>query len=96
MQIKVTQAHIDSGEHCEANACPVALAVKDVLPEVQSVSVDNFIRLTAADGTFIDFMLPEVVDAFVVAFDDYGPKRVQPFTFTLPIEERVGELGGES
>ena len=85
MKIEVTQAHIDAGRPGNCCACPVALAIQEALPKVWNVSVASFIRLKATDGTYVDCLVPPAVSVFIDAFDDGGPKRVQPFTFNLPV-----------
>jgi hypothetical protein len=81
MKINVTQEHIDNGRRNCADACPIALAVKDAEADAAYISVSR-------DSIFIDkenqshgilMGLPWSARRFVDNFDHEG--CVQPFSF---------------
>ena len=88
MTISVTQDHIDKGQECDCEKCPVALGFNAAgFPEVSvaPASVDFY-------GEDFELLatrpLPLNAIEFVVRFDLWKKKglgrRPQPFTFEIP------------
>lgn len=88
MKISVTQEHIDKGQECVCERCPVALAFNAVgFPDVAiaPASVDFY----APDHELLGTLpLPSIAQEFVVRFDLWRKKgigrRPQPFEFEMP------------
>jgi len=82
MKIKVEQKHIDNGIREMCGLCPIALAIREVVPD-KSIRV----RWTWVDvcDKAEDRMvtLPKSATAFIYAFDENKP--VAPFEFELAI-----------
>ena len=79
MKIKVEQKHIDAGERWSPLNCPVALAIKEVYPEVVLVLSDS------VETKEHSFPMPEDVRAFVEDFD--SDKPVSAFEFELSLNK---------
>ena len=81
--INVTTRHIAKGEPGECAHCPVALAIRDALPDIANVVVgpeEIGIQL-AADGPWAELDSPRDVVMFIMLFDTNG--QAPPFTFEL-------------
>lgn len=76
LTITVEQHHIDSGETFNCRKCPIALAIREVLPEHHIAIGTRF-----ADIDDEDYLLPKEAQQFVRDFDD--KLKVGPFTFTM-------------
>lgn len=86
MKIVVTQAHINAGAQQQCYRCPVALAIKDVVPKDFQVVVTPQQALV---GGFM-FLLPRSARAFIEVFDEH--RGGEPFEFDLPLERQFPEL----
>lgn len=75
MKINVTQQHIDTGIPNKANLCPVALAIKEQLPQAK-IRVDRD-KIRINDIEYFDYTADLVVWAF-----DRG-LTVSPFSFII-------------
>lgn len=87
MYIEVTQRHIEYG-HVSVDQCPIALAIKDKLPNGSTVEVFTLLRLPPKRGRdlFVNIdgakvELPKEAYNFVKCFDRGGTAK--PFTFEL-------------
>jgi hypothetical protein len=72
--IKVTSQHIKSGDVCNSNACPIALATNAILPEGYYASVQPYsIVILKKNGTeppgFRAYPLPKRAITFVKEYD---------------------------
>ena len=81
MKINVTQDHIRFGGLCSCHFCPIALAIKDALPD-SIVTVQ--IYCTFINGVRIDFSQNTEVTNFISDFDN--SIQVEPFSFDLDHE----------
>jgi hypothetical protein len=79
--ISVTAAHIARGVRDDCENCPVALAIRDAIPDVKLVAVDGNRATFAGRYDWIDIELPLAVGEFIGNFDDGG--TVGPFSFDL-------------
>lgn len=86
MKFEVTQDHIDRGEPGDHCNCPIALAIKEQLPDrLVDVSYD-YIMIGEKQYT-----IPLQCQRFISGFDGRmevgrsfdGPKYVKPFSFTI-------------
>jgi len=86
--ITVTAQHIARGERYSWVCCPVALAIRDALPDVSVVRVRGGGRLTLGDTPrLVTLALPGAAVNFIRDFDD-GPGG-EPFTFDLDYPAEV-------
>jgi hypothetical protein len=93
--IKVTSAHIDSGQICDSSNCPIALATNAVLPDGYYAHVEpHSIVILRKNGTkppgFKTYPLPKKVTTFIVEYDATTANRKKDdapgeFQFTLDI-----------
>lgn len=88
--ITVTQEHIDAGQKCSMNSCPVALAMKEHTNKYEPVVGRIFAAYRYPNrGRFCNlYTLPEEVAEFVINFDNGLP--VEPITFELHEYSRTG------
>ncbi len=84
--ITVTQKHIWRGQKSECDLCPIALALKAVLP---------FARMSVTPHSIvIDYKLhnqiplPEIARNFIRRFDA-GDKMEEPFTFDIEMAQGI-------
>jgi hypothetical protein len=86
----VGKQHIEAGKPCDALACPVVLAIKEVL------GADAFVRVTNKDISIRSkqyvgvVRLPESVGQFLGLYDTL-PRRLRmskPFGFSLSLIRR--------
>ena len=89
MRIEVTQRDIDFGRKEESTLCPVALAIKRQLVNVDSVSVGvtHLLYHIQGDEDMTEVLLPPEVKHFVNRFD-YG-HEVFPFEFEISISTQT-------
>ena len=86
MRIKVTQAHIEQGDIGDPSFCPIALAVKESLPEEPvDVDVSALGRISISYPYYISCK-PRSTTRFVKLFD--SGEDVEPFAFNLPITKK--------
>lgn len=87
MIIKVTQEHIDRGIIGDCGECPVALAIREVLP-FSSIQVgNNYCEIIDHHSSKI-VILPDFVLGWITCFDfSLGVSLgVKPFEFELDYE----------
>ena len=84
MLIKVKEEHIQKGEKCNAEACPVALAIKEALG-TNVVHVDPYFDSLFINGS--SYKCSMDLTYFVEEFD--AGEKVEPFSFEL---EKINEL----
>lgn len=77
MKVKVTQKHIDNGDH-RVGSCPIALAMKGMGIKKPYV---GFYCLRDDNGQSISYYYPRSVKRFIHNFDHRI--SVEPFTFIL-------------
>jgi hypothetical protein len=87
MKIKIQKKHIKDGKYCNAQSCPVSLAIRDALGlDLGQVAVYGD-KCRVLD-TYLD--LPNQVDAFVNSFDlsevTGRKEELKPFSFELDYE----------
>ena len=79
MKVKVTQKHIESGEHGKPCFCPIALAIKDLKYDKVEVYSYNA-RVAKKAGADLKLVpLPSEAQTFIMEFDEGNP--VQSFEF---------------
>ena len=80
---EVSQRHIDTGEHHNNRACPIAKAAVDAgYAEARILQVSAFVRKPDW-GSDVLYRLSKEASAFVDSFD--RKIAVQPFTFTASL-----------
>ena len=81
MKVTVTQDHIDNGEALNDMYCPIALAIKDQLPDAKWVSVGPMDAAVCLDVEKdpVSYILPDVAADFIMSFD--CGCEVEPFEF---------------
>lgn len=89
LEVQVTSKDIREGRERSCIACPIALAIKRLLPdayiEVGSTGV-NFYRNTSDESPFYTSVLPDKAAHFIEDFDDdLSIIRLEPFSFSLYI-----------
>lgn len=90
VKISVTEKDIAKGRRDDCVACPIALAIKRTLPNVEQINVtaSNF-SLIGRDkrGTrcYEGGFLPFAVRFFIIRFDN--GRTVQPFEFEIEVDE---------
>lgn len=75
MTVTVTQQDINNGHKRNCGHCPIALAVRRVIPDVYVGGYHVFIDEIAT------YKLPDVAIEFIKAFDNERP--VKPFSFDI-------------
>jgi hypothetical protein len=105
-RIVVDNSHIRRGNCGNAESCPIALAMKDVLPEDYYVSVDRYSMsiiqlIEGKPGGFRVYTLPKAAQNFVKDFDrasNTAKKDDLPaaFAFTLDITLPTSTDTGDS
>ena len=83
VRINVTQEHIEQGVRGNVYSCAVALAAQEVLGRDIVMIADIALRRGAVWSKFA--VLPEMVRAWIVEFDD--GRSMAPITFELDIPE---------
>ena len=79
--INVTAEHIAKGKRRDCQSCPVALAIRDALPDVGVVKVGSEGLVLGNIPHLVELDLPKAVADFIWYFDDSG--LVKPFAFEL-------------
>ena len=83
IKIKVKQDHINRGDPCSSDSCPIALAVIEATgAKPDSVSVGySGISIFSEDGNVRKAYCktPQIARTFIRLFDDY--EKVSPFEF---------------
>ncbi len=79
MIIQVTEDHIRLGKRSNSTRCPVALAVRDILPAAKILGT-----ILIVETPWLKIHLPKKVTKFVEDFDHFRP--VEPFSFELQIK----------
>lgn len=77
LTVNVEQKHIDKGDQCECDTCPVALALLDAGCDDVSVTY-YYIDFTYKDEARC-IATPDHIENFINDFDD--GKDVKPFSF---------------
>lgn len=94
LTVQVKQEHIDAGKWADPYKCPIALAVREVLPDKfreHTVWVMPYEIVIAPPykrpGPYVQLVgpLPPAALEFMRLFDDY--REVTPFTFTWEYRE---------
>lgn len=96
IQIEVTAKDIETGQQCDCQNCPVALALQRVLKDgYTGQAYTNSVRIIYVDQWNLwrgeSFSLPEKVVRFISLFDagavnsEYEIVELQPFTFELDL-----------
>jgi hypothetical protein len=84
MRVEVTQHHIEAGKASDSFACPIALALQELMPEVGGWEVDGVLAVTYN----YRMALPRIARNFIQAFD-FG-HLVIPFDFDAePVDLEV-------
>lgn len=83
MHFQMTDYELEHGEACHSGLCPVALCLQRTTGERWDVGDVTCAREAEPD---INYPLPDVVVAFVAAFD--AGEDVGPIEFDLPIAEK--------
>lgn len=82
LKVNVTQEHIDKGERYSTSACPIAWALRDVLPtDSFGVNVRASVAVWFRNGGYYQAGLPRTAQDFVVEFDN--GHNMSPFSFGL-------------
>lgn len=82
MKIQVTQNHISKGKKYSYSNCPIALALKEILPKSYNISISaKYLLLKTPEKKAIH--LPYSAIFFIRNFD--GGFFVEPLEFELPI-----------
>jgi len=82
MKITVSQDHIDNGIKADCGACPVALALYEVIPNKVIVVYPEYVKISRETA-----FLPRHVTNFIRNFDTTEhPKWLEPFDFELDYE----------
>lgn len=97
--VNVTQEDIDAGCIDSVSNCPIALALRRVLPVMTTVSVAPHFVLVSTHGVWATCMtplcpsefradLPKRAAVFIAQFDKPGGKEtVEPFSFTINVPD---------
>lgn len=87
MEIEVTQHHINTGCRRTSGHCPLALALR---PHAHDRGYSS-VHVTTQRITFHRYesiqrfiSTPYHCTQFMYTYDTQGPRRVKPFTFTIP------------
>jgi len=79
LKIEVTAEHIREGTPSDTSSCAVALAIKQALPKVYEVEVDDMISFKDEEGYRNTAELSDEVKKFMDRFDNNEP--VEPISF---------------
>jgi hypothetical protein len=80
--INVTAEHIRTGKAGDNCFCPIALALRDTFPDVETIHVHFATAYITTSGISSEVILPQEANDFIEAFD-FGNNRAEPFSFTL-------------
>lgn len=95
VEISVTEEHIKKGECCMCRACPIALAIDDVLADGYEATVGKHTYGICPKGDHRDVPgsngnLPPQAEDFIAAFDfDRHGADVKPFKFQMAIKPEL-------
>lgn len=78
MKIEVTEKHIQSGHRGLGSECPIALAIREVIP-------DTHVFVTHSSITVGSLRFPNNYSVFTRNYDNH--REVYPFTFHLSLTE---------
>ena len=89
IEIIVTENNINNGEKGYGATCPIALAVRECLPNISSVFAGNKELALSRDAHIEAVVLPNVAQGFISLFDnDYTDiNTLEPFSFTINVPE---------
>ncbi len=87
MKVTVTAEHISRGLRNEPSACPIALALGDLLPSCHSYVYDGRIEIYGLkeDQAYTEIPTPDDMTEFIGAFDNQEP--VIPCIFELDLTD---------
>lgn len=86
LHIKVTQTHIELGIAVNCRECPIALAVRDAIPNIYT-RVSDGIGIYSLDNRLLGiYTLTDEAKDFISEFDE-GALVVEPFEFIAKLEE---------
>jgi hypothetical protein len=91
LDIDVNQKDIDQGVESDEHWCPIARAVRRLVPGVECVTVDSgmlSVVLTEDREEHLEAELPLDAKEFVAMYDDLD--RVQPFRFSVVLIRKPG------
>ena len=83
---QVTQADIDEGIHGDCERCPIALALKRMIPEAEAISIE-------ADG--IDIHLPSDIAPILIQTTHKIRKWIYEFdrqAYVIPIRLKISKV----
>ena len=83
LRIEVSRVDIANGIREDARQCPIARAVRQLLPSAVDVEVDSALCISTADGYFV-YTLPDDAFNFIYEFDN--DRDPSPFTFEAPLD----------
>ena len=84
MKIKVEQRHLDKGKAKIAGQCPIALAIKEYLPEFTFVSIGPFKAFIDIFGYQLVYDLSKNSQEFIHKFDNLEKLEPHVVTMNLP------------
>jgi len=91
LDIEVNQQDIETGVPSDEHWCPIARAVRRLVPDVECVTVDSGVLsvvLTTDREEHLEAELPLNAKEFVAMFDDL--EAVQPFRFSASLIRKPG------
>ena len=87
MKIQVTQSNIDLGQRGKAKLCPVALAIKESVPDALNVVVGSvgawWDIARATNRGYVHFSFSHDAETWIAAFDTEAPMRPVTVNLTL-------------
>lgn len=89
VKVTVTKRDIQRGKTEEPKLCPIALAIKRVVPPRVTKVWEGVMRECVDwDGAFVEALsdLPQKATKFIDRFDD--EEQVKPFSFVLKLPQR--------
>ena len=90
MRICVTEEHINKGYSGSCEMCPIALALKEQMPDVNKVEVaDTMIYLHLEEDDVLEKQHTRRTARFIEEFDQ--GKNVEPFYFYMEMESKANE-----
>lgn len=89
LHIKVTQQHIERGIAVNCRECPIALAVRDAIPNIYNTVVSVSITIYSPDHHLLGvYTLTDEAMNFISEFDK-GALVVEPFEFIAKLKEVI-------
>ena len=86
-EIYVTESHIENGERWDCQACPISLALSEVLGNVKVYTSGSSITFTDPGYEIRQFYPSNDVRKWIAAFDYNDP--VKPITLKFDVENMV-------